>query len=184
MSKSKQRNIFIVLDGIAYNIAHPIALSLDQEISFDMTPRTDLKSSDWNKIKKKHEFFFKELPILPETDLIIRFVQQFDERFNIRFLTFVPSEFSNAIEGRLESLKPRYPDITPEFLSYRDFKDRHKLYNPGDIVIDSDINIINKIKVKDIYSIFYQFTPDLEDRNNVIRQLGPYIENEVRCGRA
>ena len=161
-------------------------MSLDQELTYNLTPRLDLSSSDWKKINKKHKFFFKELPIFPETDLLIRFVQNFEQRFNVRFISFLPSknDIPNAEEGRLEALKERYSDISPEFLSYGDFKNRYNLYNPGDIVIDSDINIINKIKDKDILSFFYQYTPDLQKRNSIIRQLGPYVENEVRCGRA
>ena len=183
----EKRNIFFTLDGILFDFTQTCLFLLEKECGEEFAPLPNLRKVDWERLQKKNNSFLRNLPIYLEATKLVSFVQNVDNRFNVRFITFVPpyNIFPSAEEDRVALLKTPYVNnITPEILSYKDFKNRHKLYKSGDIVIDSDKNIIAKINNKDVFGIYYQISRDLEDLNNVIRKLGPFIENEVMCGRA
>ena len=181
-----KRNIFFTLDGIVIDINRPLTFLLENRYVVGYSPRMDITTKEWKYVFNKEKNFFKSRLFIQEALRASWFVQQFSKRFNVRFLTFVPPEntFPNAKEQREEFCDMYLPWLTPEILSYKDYKNRSKMYRSGDIVIDWDKQIIDKCYVKGVIGHHLVYTPSVDFSKNFCKMFGSYIESEVIAGRA
>ena len=147
------RTIWLDMDGVFADFEIVASEILGRRIGWGIN---DLSNEDWATLQKVTNLY-RNLPVMPGSTELMEAVLDFQDEFEIKFLTAIPrvKSMPSARQEKIDWVEENFPGIPVEFGPYS--KDKWKHAKFLDILIDDKpSNVLEWVTRGEGISIFHQ----------------------------